>query len=165
MRESEIIMKHYVLCLVDTDEAAQGITQKVAGAGFAKEEIYVLTSARENAPDLRGHREVGAGKLGSLSEGVGLFAGIGPAVVGGAGHFMGTGRIKDASNSGEIGVEEGAAAAFLNRFGLSEAVTRQYRRKLAEGGILIAVEVDKQKTATVARKIFEEAHCQEISEV
>jgi hypothetical protein len=78
MRESEIIMKHYVLCLVDTDEAAQGITQKVAGAGFAKEEIYVLTSARENAHDLRGHREVGAGKRGSLSEGVGLFAGIGP---------------------------------------------------------------------------------------
>jgi hypothetical protein len=157
-------MKHYLLCLVDTDEAAQEITQKIAEAGFAKEEVYVLTAARENAPDLRGHREVGAGKRGSLSEGIGLFAGIGPAVVGGAGHFMGTGRIQDASDSGEIGVEEGAAAAFLDRFGLSDAITRQYRRKLAEGGILIAVEVDKHNTAAIARKIFEEAHCQEISE-
>jgi hypothetical protein len=151
-------MKHYVLCLVDTDEAAQEITQRVTGASFAKEEIYVLTSARENAPDLRGHREAGAGERGSLSEGVGLLAGIGPAVVGGTGHFMGTGRIMDASGSGEIGVDEGGAAAFLGRFGLSEAKTRKYQTKLAEGGILIAVQFDKQKTATVARKIFEEAH-------
>jgi hypothetical protein len=165
IKETEIIMKHYVLGLVDTDEAAQEITQRITGGGFAKEEIYVLTSARENSPDLRGHREAGAGERGSLSEGVGLLAGIGPAVVGGAGHFMGTGRIMDASGSGEIGVEEGVASAFLGRFGLSEAAARKYHTKLAEGGILIAVQVDKQKTARVARKIFEEAHCQEISEV
>jgi hypothetical protein len=157
-------MKHYVLCLVDTDEIAQEVARKMTDAGFAEEKVDVLTSARENAPDLRGHREVGAGRRGSLSEGVGLLAGIGPAVVGGAGHFMGTGRIQDASNSGEIGVEVGAAVAFLDRFGLSDAVKRQYGRKLAVGGILIAVEVDKRKTA-IARKILEEAHCQEISVV
>ncbi len=149
-------MKHYVLCLVDTDEAAQEVTQKITGAGFGKEEIYVLTSPRESGK---------AGERGSLNEGVGLLAGIGPAVVGGAGHFVGTGRIKDASNSGEIGRETGGSAAFLGRFGLSGAATRQYQRKLAEGGILIAVQTDKQKTASVARKILEEAHCQEISEV
>jgi hypothetical protein len=158
-------MKHYVLCLVDTDEVAQGVTQRVTRAGFGKEEIYVLTAARENAPDLRGHREAGAGKRGSLAEGMGLLAGMGPGVVGGAGHFMGTGRIQDASNSGEIGVEEGGAVAFLDRFGLPEAAARQYQRKLAEGGILIAVQVGKLKTAAVARKILEEAHCQQISEV
>ena len=149
-------MRHYVLCLVDTDEAAQEITRRVTGARFAKEEIYVLTSARENGK---------AGHRGSLNEGVGLLAGIGPAMVGGAGHFMGTGRIKDASSSGEIGAEEGGAAAFLGRFGLSGPTTRQYQKKLAEGGILIAVQVGKQKTAAVARKIFEDARCQEISEV
>jgi hypothetical protein len=158
-------MKHYVLCLVDTDEAAQEITQRVTSAGFAKKEIYVLTSARENAPDLRGHRETGAGERGSLNEAVGLLAGIGPGVVGGVGHFLGTGRIKDASNTGEIGVEEGGAAAFLDRFGLSEDTMRKYQNKLVEGGILIAVQVDKRKTAPVIRRIFEEAHCQDISEV
>lgn len=149
-------MKHYVLCLVDTDEAAQEVTQRVTGAGFAKEEIYVLTSAREYGR---------AGERGSLNEGVGLLAAMGPAVVGGTGHFVGTGRIKDASNNGEIGVEEAGAAAFLGRFGLSGATTKQYQKKLAEGGILIAVQVGKQNTATVARKIFEDLRCQEISEV
>ena len=48
---------------------------------------------------------------------------------------------------------------------LSGPTTRQYQKKLAEGGILIAVQVGKQKTAAVARKIFEDARCQEISEV
>jgi hypothetical protein len=62
-------------------------------------------------------------------------------------------------------VEEAGAVAFLDRFGLPEAVARQYQRKLAEGGILIAVQVAKLKTAAVARKILEEAHCQQISEV
>ena len=33
-------MKHYILCLVDTDEAAQEITQSVIKAGFAKEEMF-----------------------------------------------------------------------------------------------------------------------------
>ena len=149
-------MRHYVLCLVDTDAAAQEITRRVTGAGFAKEEIYVLTSAGENGK---------AGERGSLNEGVGLLAGIGPAVVGGTGHFVGTGRIKDASSGGEIGAEEGGAAAFLGRFGLSGPTTQQYQKKLAEGGILIAVQVGKQKTAAVARKMFEHARCQEISEV
>jgi hypothetical protein len=46
-----------------------------------------------------------------------------------------------------------------------EAAARQYQRKLAEGGILIAVQVGKLKTTAVARKILEEAHCQQILEV
>ena len=112
-------MRHYVLGLVDTDEAAQEITRRVTGAGFAKEEIYVLTSARESGK---------AGERGSLNKGVGLLAGIGPAVFGGAGHFVGTGRIKDASSSGEIGAEEGGAAAFLGRFGLSGPRSDSTRR-------------------------------------
>lgn len=62
-------------------------------------------------------------------------------------------------------VDTDEAAAFLGRFGLSEVTARQYRNRLAEGGTLIAVQVDEQKTATVARKIFEEFHGQEISEV
>ena len=158
-------MKHYVLCLVDTDEAAQEVTEKVASAGFAKGELFVLTSGRGNAGGSAGQREAKAGERGSLSEGSGLLAGIGPVVVGGGGDLTGAGRTMDASDSGEIGVEEGEAAAFLGRFGLSEVTARQYQNRLAEGGTLIAVQVDKEKTATVARKIFEESRGQEISEV
>jgi hypothetical protein len=143
-------MKHYVFSLVDTDETAQEVTERIADAGFAKEELFVLSSGR--------------GERGSLNEGTGLLAGIGPTVVGSSGHFMGTGRIIDASDNEEIGVEEGAGTAFLGRFGMSEAEARQYQSKLAEGGIFIAVQVDGKKTAMIARKIFEEARCQEISE-
>ena len=153
-------MKHYVLCLVDTDDAAQEVTEKVASAGIAKEELFVFASGRGNADDSAGQRDAKAGKRRSLNEGTGPLAGIG-----GGGLFMGAGGTMDASDSGEIGVEEGEAAAFLGRFGLSKLTARQYQNRLAEGGTLIAVQVDEQKTATVARKIFEESHGQEISEV
>jgi Heat induced stress protein YflT len=158
-------MKHYVLCLVDTDDAAQEVTEKVASAGIAKEELFVFASGRGNVDDSAGQREAKAGERRSLNEGTGPLAGIGPAVVGGGGLFMGAGRTMDASDSGEIGVEQGEAAAFLNRFGLSKLTARQYQNRLAEGGTLIAVQVDGQKTAAVARKIFEESRGQEISEV
>jgi hypothetical protein len=42
-------MKHYVLCLVDTDDEAQEITRRVINAGFGKEEIFVLSSDRKDS--------------------------------------------------------------------------------------------------------------------
>jgi hypothetical protein len=155
-------MKHYVLCLTDADEVVQEITQRITDAGFAKEEIFIFTSDRGNSEESDERREEGSGLF---NEGFGLLAGVGPAVAGGTGSFMGAGKIVDAADHADIGVEKGDAAAFLANFGLSESAGREYQKKLAEGGTLIAVLVDDQKTATVARKIFEENHGQEISEV
>ena len=72
-------------------------------------------------------------------------AGIGPAVVGGAGHFMRAGRFMDTRGRVGLGVEERDAAAFLGGLGLSEVAGREYLNKLAEGGTLIAVQVDNQR--------------------
>ena len=121
-------MKHYVLCLVDTDEAAQEVTEKVASAGFAKEELFVLTSGRGNTDDSADQREAKAGERGPLSEGTGLLAGIGPVVVGGGGDLTGAGRTMDASDSGEIGVEEGEGSiprSFWSVRGHSATVPKQ----------------------------------------
>jgi hypothetical protein len=98
-------------------------------------------------------------------EGVGLMAGIGPAIVGGAGNFMGAGKIMNVGDGADIGVEQGNAVAFLSHFGLPESAGREYQSKLAEGGTLVAVLVEDQKMATSVRTIFEENHGQEISEV
>jgi hypothetical protein len=155
-------MKHYVLCLVDTDEAAQEITQRVINAGFAKEEIFVQSSDRGSSENAVAHREE---EPGLFQEGVGLFAAGGAAMVGGAGNFMGAGRMMEAASSSELGPKEGNAVAFLGGLGLSETAGREYLTRLAEGGTLVAVQIEDQRMAALARKIFEEAHAQEISEV
>ena len=54
------------------------LLEKVASAGFAKEELFVLTSGRGNTDDSADQREAKAGERGPLSEGTGLLAGIGP---------------------------------------------------------------------------------------
>jgi hypothetical protein len=155
-------MKHYVLCLVDTDEAAQEISQRVINAGFAKEEIFVLSSDRRNAENSADRREE---ELGLFHEGVGLLAAGGATMVGGTGNFIGAGKMMDAGGRGELGVEEGSAVAFLRGLGLTETAEREYLKRLADGGTLIAVEIADRQMATIAQKIFEETHAQEISEV
>lgn len=157
-------MKHYVLCLVDTDEAAQTILQALSRTGFAKEETFVLTSPGQDAEEIAGRQKAEGDSRESTEKGVGLLAGIGPEIVGGSGHFIGPRSAVGASNRGELGVQEGESPVIFDRFGLSEAAARQYQSRLAEGGTLIAVQAEGNQTAA-ARKIFEEAHAQEISEV
>jgi Heat induced stress protein YflT len=151
-------MKHYVICLADTDEVAQEVIGKCSDAGFAKEEIFVLSSSGEN--EEAGDREVEDGsRRQSLDDQIGLLSGIGPTVVGGAGHFMGTGSMEALDRN------EGGEEGSLGHLGLSEGAAREYQSKMAEGGILIAVQIERKELAGTARGIFEEAHCQEISEV
>ena len=109
-------MKHHVLCLVDTDDVAQKVIQSATSAGSGKEDIFVLTADR---PDSEGSDHIEEGQL-PPRHGGGLLAGIRPAVVGGASHFMSTARIMDVPGRADLGLEERNAAAFLGSLGLSE---------------------------------------------
>jgi hypothetical protein len=84
-------MKHHVLCLVDTDDVAQEVIQSVTSAGSGKEDVFLLTVDR---PDSEGSDHKEESQL-PPRRGGGLSAGIGPAVVGGASHFMSTDGIMD----------------------------------------------------------------------
>jgi hypothetical protein len=153
-------MKHFVLCLVDTDDQAQEITRKVISAGFGEKKIFVLTSDSdaENSVDRRKEEP------GLLQEGAGLLAASGSTMVGGTGSLVGAGKMVDAAGSSEHGVEAGSAGAFLAGLDLSEAEGREYLKRVSDGGTLVALQIDDRKMAPVARKIFEEAHAQEILE-
>jgi hypothetical protein len=60
--------------------------------------------------------------------------------------FAGAGRTMEASDSGEIGVEESEAAAFLRRFGLSEVTARQYQNRLRKAALsLPSKSTDKKR--------------------
>jgi hypothetical protein len=155
-------MKHYVLCLVDTDDEAQEITRRVVNAGFGKEEIFVLSSDRMDSNNSTDRRKE---EPGVFNEGVGLLAASGSTMVGGTGSFVGVGKMMDAAGRDELAVEEGNAAAFLAGLGLSEAAEREYLKRLSGGASLVAVQIDDRKLVAAARTIFEEAHAEEISEL
>jgi hypothetical protein len=152
-------MKHYVLCLVDTDDEAQEITRRVVNAGFGKEEIFVLSSDRMDSNNSTDRRKE---EPGLFNEGVGLLAASGSTMVGGTGSFVGVGKMMDAAGRDELAVEEGNAAAFLASLGLSEAAEREYLKRLSGGASLVAVQIDDRKLVAAARTIFEEAHAEEI---
>ena len=154
-------MKHYVLCLVDTDGEAQEITRRVINAGFGKEGIFVLNSDRKDSTNAADRKE----EPGLFHEGVGLLAASGSTMIGGTGSFVGAGKMMDAAGRGELAVEEGNAATFLSGLGLSESAEREYLKRLSDGGSLVAVQIGDQKLAAAARRIFEEAHAEEISEL
>ena len=156
-------MKHYLFCLVDTDEAAQKVTEKITNLGFAKEEVFVFSSAGENTDAPGDQAEAEDRERRSLGGGSELLTGVVPPVVGGVGPFVGTAPRLTPSEVGKASQRE--SAAFLRRFDLPVDVAQLYQNRLAEGGTLIAVQVDQQRPAKVARRIFEEMHAQEISEV
>jgi hypothetical protein len=154
-------MKHYVLCLVDTDDQAQEITRRVIDAGFGEKEIFVLTSDGRDSGDSLDRRKE---EPSLFQEGAGLLAASGSTMIGGTGSLVGAGKMMDATARSEQGVEEGSAAAFLGGLGLSEGAGQEYLKRLSDGGTLVAVHIDDRKMSAVARKIFEEAHAQEILE-
>jgi Heat induced stress protein YflT domain len=143
-------MKHHVLCLADADEHAQEIIRSLTRAGFSKQDISILSS-REGAADEFADRK--KARTGAREVQVGLLTGVGPALIGGAGHFMGVGRM----------MQGGEISGVLVRLGLSEHAAQHYENKVAEGGILISVRADKKEAAKVAQNIFEKSHGQEIS--
>ena len=94
-------MKYHVLCLVDTDDVAQEVIQSVTSAGSGKEDVFLLTVDR---PDSEGPDHKEESQL--PRRGGGLLTGIGPAVVGGASHFMSTDGIMDVPGRANLGLEE-----------------------------------------------------------
>jgi Heat induced stress protein YflT len=152
-------MKRRIICLVDEDEKAQELVQKITKHGVPQSEIFVLSSHQDSGADPREEAD-GAKADVSAGEHTGLMAGIGPALVGAAGPFMASDNITH-----DVGAGDTHAQAFtlLDRFGLSEEAAQKYKSGLAEGAVLIAVDVNPESGPAI-RTLFEEAHCQEIAE-
>ena len=82
--------KRVALCLVDTNEQAQTVVERLTAAGFSQDDISVLFPDKGSTKEFAHHKEtklpegatVGAGTGGLLGGTVGLLAGLGALVVG-----------------------------------------------------------------------------------
>ncbi|HEX6564991.1 MAG TPA: YsnF/AvaK domain-containing protein [Chthoniobacterales bacterium] len=164
-------MKHSTLCLVDTEDQAATIVEKLRSAGFSDNDISVLFPDKGSTRDFA-HKKatkmpegatVGASTGGAVGGTIGLLAGIGALAIPGLGPFIAAGPIMAALSGGAIGAGVGGLAGALVGLGIPEYEAKRYEGKVKEGGILISVHSENGDETNRAKSIFKEANAHDIS--
>jgi uncharacterized protein (TIGR02271 family) len=164
-------MKRSTLCLVDTEDQATTIVEKLRSAGFSDNDISVLFPDKGSTRDFA-HKKatkmpegatVGASTGGAVGGTIGLLAGIGALAIPGLGPFIAAGPIMAALSGGAIGAGVGGLAGALVGLGIPEYEAKRYEGKVKEGGILISVHSENGDETNRAKSIFKEANAHDIS--
>src|ERR1700737_222184 len=164
-------MKRSTLCLVDTEEHAATIVEKLKSAGFSDNDISVLFPDKGSTRDFA-HKKatkmpegatVGASTGGVVGGTIGLLAGIGALAIPGLGPFIAAGPIMAALSGGALGALGGGLTGALVGLGIPEYEAKRYEGKVKEGGILISVHSEKNKETNRAKNIFKEEGAHDIS--
>jgi uncharacterized protein (TIGR02271 family) len=164
-------MKRSVLCLVDTEDQAEAIVERLKSAGFSDSDISVLFPDKGSTRDFAHKKEtkmpegatIGAGTGGAVGGTIGLLAGIGALAIPGLGPFIAAGPIMAALSGGAIGAGVGGLAGALVGLGIPEYEAKRYEGKVKEGGILISVHSENNDEANRAKHIFKEAGAHDIA--
>ena len=164
-------MKRSTLCLVDTEEHAATIVEKLKSAGFSDNDISVLFPDKGSTRDFAHKKEtkmpegatIGAGTGGAVGGTIGLLAGIGALAIPGLGPFIAAGPIMAALSGGAIGAGVGGLTGALVGLGIPEYEAKRYEGKVKEGGILISVHSENNDETNRAKDIFKEAGAHDIS--
>jgi uncharacterized protein (TIGR02271 family) len=164
-------MKRSALCLVDTEDQAEAIVERLKSAGFSDNDISVLFPDKGSTRDFAHKKEtkmpegatVGAGTGGAVGGTIGLLAGIGALAIPGLGPFIAAGPIMAALSGGAIGAGVGGLAGALVGLGIPEYEAKRYEGKVKEGGILISVHSENNDETNRAKDIFKEAGAHDIS--
>jgi uncharacterized protein (TIGR02271 family) len=164
-------MKRSALCLVDTEDQAATIVEKLRSAGFSDNDISVLFPDKESTRDFAHKKEtkmpegatIGASTGGAVGGTIGLLAGIGALAIPGLGPFIAAGPIMAALSGGAIGAGVGGLTGALVGLGIPEYEAKRYEGKVKEGGILISVHSENSGETNRAKDIFKEAGAHDIS--
>jgi uncharacterized protein (TIGR02271 family) len=164
-------MIHSALCLVDTEDQAAAIVEKLRTAGFSDNDISVLFPDKGSTRDFAHKKEtkmpegatIGASTGGAVGGTIGLLAGIGALAIPGLGPFIAAGPIMAALSGGAIGAGVGGLTGALVGLGIPEYEAKRYEGKVKEGGILISVHSENSDETNRAKDIFKEAGAHDIS--
>ena len=164
-------MKRSALCLVDTEDQAATIVEKLRSAGFSDNDISVLFPDKGSTREFAHKKEtkmpegatIGAGTGGAVGGTIGLLAGIGALAIPGLGPFIAAGPIMAALSGGAIGAGVGGLAGALVGLGIPEYEAKRYEGKVKEGGILISVHSENNDETNRAKDIFKEVGAHDIS--
>ncbi|HEY2423379.1 MAG TPA: hypothetical protein VGH55_04700 [Chthoniobacterales bacterium] len=164
-------MKRSALCLVDNEDQAEAIVERLRSAGFSDNDISVLFPDKESTRDFA-HKKatkmpegatLGAGTGGAVGGTIGLLAGIGALAIPGLGPFIAAGPIMAALSGGAIGAGIGGLTGALVGLGIPEYEAKRYEGKVKEGSILISVHSENGDELSRAKAAFKELGAHDIS--
>src|ERR1700746_1405351 len=164
-------MKRSTLCLVDTEDQAEAIVERLKSAGFSDNDISVLFPDKGSTRDFAHKKEtkmpegtaVGASAGGATGGTIGLLAGTGALAIPGLGPFIAAGPIMAALSGGAIGAGVGGLTGALVGLGIPEYEAKRYHSKGKEGGVLISVHSENSDETSHAKSIFKEEGAHDIS--
>ena len=164
-------MTKAVFCIAQNLEQAESIVKNLKEVGFTDNDISVLfpdkTTTKDFAHEKHTKSPEGAAIGGSVGLGtgavIGLLAGIGALAIPGVGPLIAAGPIMGALSGAAVGAATGGLAGALIGMGIPEYEAKRYEGKITGGSALISVHTESSEAVDQAKKIFEDAHAEDIS--
>jgi len=164
-------MAKAVFCIAKSEEQATQIVNQLKEAGFSNDDVSVLLPDRAGSRDFAHEHHTKAPEgaaAGAVAGGVmagvfGWLVGIGTVAIPGVGPLIAAGPILAALSGAAAGGAVGGLAGGLVGLGIPEYEAKQYEGKVKNGNILISVHTEDSKERSIAKKIFDRAHADDIS--
>jgi hypothetical protein len=164
-------MAKAVFCIAKSEEQATHIVNQLKEAGFSNNDVSVLLPDRAGSRDFAHEHHTKAPEgaaTGAIAGGVmagvlGWLVGIGSLAIPGVGPLIAAGPILAALSGAAAGGAVGGLAGGLVGLGIPEYEAKQYEGKVKNGNILISVHTEDSKERSIAKKIFDRAHADDIS--
>jgi hypothetical protein len=164
-------MSKAVFCIAQNIDQTESIVNNLKDAGFSNNDISVLlpdkTSTKDFAYEKHTKAPEGAAIGGTVGLGagavLGLLAGIGSLAIPGVGAFIAAGPIMGALSGAAVGAATGGLTGALIGLGIPEYEAKRYEGKIIGGSALISVHTESSEGVDKAKKIFEQAHAEDIS--
>ena len=164
-------MAKAVFCIAKSEEQATNIVNQLKEAGFSNDDVSVLLPDRAGSRDFAHEHHTKAPEgaaTGAIAGGVmagvlGWLVGIGTLAIPGVGPLIAAGPILAALSGVAAGGAVGGLAGGLVGLGIPEYEAKQYEGKVKNGNILISVHTEDSKERSIAKKIFDSAHADDIS--
>jgi hypothetical protein len=164
-------MAKAVFCIAKSEEQATNIVNQLKEAGFSNNDVSVLLPDRAGSRDFAHEHHTKAPEgaaTGAIAGGVmagvlGWLVGIGSLAIPGVGPLIAAGPILAALSGAAAGGAVGGLAGGLVGLGIPEYEAKQYEGKVKNGNILISVHTEDSKERSIAKKIFDRSHADDIS--
>jgi hypothetical protein len=164
-------MKKAVFCIAQNIDQAEVIVDRLKLANFSNNDISVLFPDKSGTQDFAHEKHTkapeGAAIGGATGMGVGAIlgwlAGIGSLAIPGVGPLIAAGPIMGALSGAAVGAATGGLTGTLVGLGIPEYEAKRYEGKIKGGNALISVHTENSEALDRAKKIFEQAHAEDIS--
>jgi hypothetical protein len=163
--------KKSVFCILNSENDANRIVERLKTAGFSSNDISLLFPDKKSTRDFAHEKNtklpegatIGVGTGGIIGGTLGWIAGIGALAIPGVGPFIAAGPIMAALGGAAVGGAVGGLTGALIGLGIPEFEAKRYEGKIKDGNILLSAHTENSRQIDVAIEIFKEENAMDIT--